>query len=300
MKVYPFKVSVRLMTYMQESYIKDTMDSIMMQQTNFPVQVVVGDDFSTDNTLQIIKSYKDSENIKIHILNRKYKDEYWQKRQKLGRLYNFLNIIENCTGEYIALLDGDDYWTDPLKLQKQADFLDENPKVVLSYHHFKNKFSKYAEGSLNYYEPINKPLLKSRTLTVMFRNIIGNYPKSLLKAPNGDQTFKFYLSQFGEFKSIDNVKPSIRLIHNDGVMSNQNIETRLNRGLKTMLVIFKTFCNTKYAALVKKRIYHFRYKINWLKFSRTYNPIFLFKSIKFLFLKTLLKYKIRFLKLNSV
>ena len=86
-----------------------------------------GDDFSTDRTLDIVKSYQNSESIEIKILERKKGDSYWQRRQKLGRLYNFINILDNCTGKYVALLDGDDYWTDPYKLQKQVDFLEQNP-----------------------------------------------------------------------------------------------------------------------------------------------------------------------------
>ncbi|MFW5793379.1 MAG: glycosyltransferase [Bacteroidota bacterium] len=121
-------VSVRLMTYNQADFIKDTIDGIMIQRTNFFVEVVVGDDFSTDDTLKIIRSYSDKKNIKIRILNRSIGDEYWQIRQRLGRLNNFTNTIENCKGKYIALLDGDDYWSDPYKLQKQVDFLEENPE----------------------------------------------------------------------------------------------------------------------------------------------------------------------------
>jgi glycosyltransferase involved in cell wall biosynthesis len=117
-----YKLSVRLMTYMHEPFIKQAMNVIMMQKTDFKIEVVVGDDFSTDQTLEIIKSYKNTESIDVKILKREKGDEYWQKRQKLGRVYNFSNISENCIGKYIDLLDVDDYWKDPLKLQKQVDF----------------------------------------------------------------------------------------------------------------------------------------------------------------------------------
>ena len=129
-----YKLSVRLMTYMHESFVNQAMDGIMMQKTDFKIEVVVGDDFSTDRTLEIIKLYKNTESIDVKILKREKGDEYWRKRQKLGRLYNFTNILENCTGKYIALLDGDDYWTDPLKLQKQVDFLEANKEYSLCYH----------------------------------------------------------------------------------------------------------------------------------------------------------------------
>lgn len=125
------KVSIRLMTYNQEAYIRQAMDGIMMQQVSFPVEVVVGDDFSSDKTLDIIRTYASTKLIKINILERKKGDDYWIKRQQNGRLYNFENIIEQCSGRYIALLDGDDYWCDPLKLQKQADMLDQNDNLAM-------------------------------------------------------------------------------------------------------------------------------------------------------------------------
>jgi len=89
-----YKLSVRLMTFMHERFIKQAMDGIMMQKTNFKFEVVVGDDFSADRTLEIIKSFKNTESIDIKILKREKEEEYWQKRQKMGKLYNFTNILK--------------------------------------------------------------------------------------------------------------------------------------------------------------------------------------------------------------
>ena len=122
------------MTYNHGEFIKEAMNGIMMQETSFPIEVVVGDDFSTDNTLNIIREFSNTENIDIHILDRPRGEDYDLKRQELGRLYNFQNIIENCKGKYIAILDGDDYWTDPLKLQKQVDFLENNKAYSIITH----------------------------------------------------------------------------------------------------------------------------------------------------------------------
>jgi glycosyltransferase involved in cell wall biosynthesis len=134
---------------MHEPFIRQAMDGIMMQKTDFKVEVVVGDDFSTDGTLEIIKSYNNTDSIDIKILHRRKGGDYWRKRKKLGRLYNFTNILENCTGKYIALLDGDDYWTDPLKLKKQVDFLEKNEKynLVTSY------ITRYNQNENLFIEP---------------------------------------------------------------------------------------------------------------------------------------------------
>ncbi|WP_417372073.1 glycosyltransferase family 2 protein, partial [Gelidibacter japonicus] len=74
-------VSVRLMVYNNEPYIREAVESILMQKTEFRVEIVVGDDFSTDNTLKIIRSYEDTEKINIRILDRPVGGEYWRKRK---------------------------------------------------------------------------------------------------------------------------------------------------------------------------------------------------------------------------
>lgn len=122
-------VSVRLMTYNQEEFIGKALDSIMNQKTNFCFEVVVGDDFSSDRTMDILQSYKDTEKIKIRILKRKKEDEYHQKRKKYGRIYNFVDILMHCKGRYIAPIDGDDFWVSDEKLQRAVDVLEANDGI---------------------------------------------------------------------------------------------------------------------------------------------------------------------------
>lgn len=155
---YKYKVSVRLMCYNQEKFIRAAMDSIFMQKVDFPVEVVVGDDFSGDETLNIIRGYKDTEFITVRVLERKVGDEYWKARKERGRLFNYLDILRNCNGKYIALLDGDDYWTDELKLKKQVDFLERNPGYSIVSHeahtskfNVKNSYNGFVSILLNNY-----------------------------------------------------------------------------------------------------------------------------------------------------
>ncbi len=127
------KLSVIVRTYNVARYIKKTLDSILKQQVNFSYEVVIGNDFSTDNTLEIVQEYKEKYPDIIRVLERKIGDKYYKNRQKFSIPgYNLVNLIQNSKGRYIAVLDGDDYWNDPLKLQKQVDFLEKNPDYGLT------------------------------------------------------------------------------------------------------------------------------------------------------------------------
>ncbi|MCF6222629.1 MAG: glycosyltransferase [Flavobacteriaceae bacterium] len=201
---YKCLVSIRLMTYNHSEFIIDALDGINKQKTNFIFEVVIGDDFSTDNNLEIINQYYfTNKNLRINILERKIGDDYWIKRQKYGRLYNFTNIIENCSGKYIALLDGDDYWTDPLKLQKQVDFLEANPTYGLVHTDLDILYQKLDKVVQSHYKNIgltiptgniyNELLVKNTisTLTVMFKNSII---KDFLK--NEKELFSFGMGDY--------------------------------------------------------------------------------------------------------
>jgi glycosyltransferase involved in cell wall biosynthesis len=113
----PF-VSIFMMTYNHERYIAKALDSILSQKVNFDYEIVLGEDCSSDKTREIVLSYK-----------RKYADliKLLLHDQNLGASNNQIVVIEKCTGKYIAILEGDDYWIDPYKLQKQVDFLEANP-----------------------------------------------------------------------------------------------------------------------------------------------------------------------------
>ena len=121
----PLTVSVCVMSYNLEKYISEALDSILMQKVNFRYNIIIGDDCSTDNTPKILQEYAT-----------KYPDKFTLLLQKsnLGILENFAATLKVCDGKYLALLDGDDYWTDPLKLQKQVDFLEANKEYSMVFH----------------------------------------------------------------------------------------------------------------------------------------------------------------------
>lgn len=216
------------MTYNHEQFIRAAMDSVVSQIADFNVQVVVGDDFSTDNTLDIVRQYNNTANIHIKILERKKGDAYWQKRQQLGRLYNFTNIVSHCSGKYIALLDGDDYWTDPHKLQKQVDFLEANPEYVACYHPVKvvdetNREIRKSKSSFIHNHDLSQgEMIMGRVMSILslcFRNVIQEFPDEYYKSPTGDNFISSLLGNYGKGKYLPDIKPSAYRVHSGGMWS---------------------------------------------------------------------------------
>ena len=119
------KVSVCIITYNHARFIGQALESALMQKTNFDYEIVIGEDCSTDNTGLICKKYAEMYPDKIRLL---------QNDKNLGVIENFKRTLYACKGEYVALLEGDDYWTDELKLQKQVDFLESNRDYAIVFH----------------------------------------------------------------------------------------------------------------------------------------------------------------------
>ncbi len=191
------KVSILISTYNHESFISDTIEGILSQKTDFPYRVIIGEDCSTDRTGEICLRYQSRHPNRITVLDR---------TANLGMNGNFIDAWKHCTGKYIAVCEGDDYWTDPSKLQKQIEFLDANPDFAISFHRVAvendqgqctghspdgdfNPITSFEDLALRNYIP---------TLSCVFRNglfgeipewfvglAVGDYPLHLLNAAHG-------------------------------------------------------------------------------------------------------------------
>ena len=118
------RVSVGILTYNQTQYIRQCLDSILMQVTDFDYEIVVGDDASSDGTLDILREYAS----KVNQVGEKLKSfRVIESKKNEGIAMNYKKVMEACKGKYIALCEGDDYWTDARKLQVQVDFLETHP-----------------------------------------------------------------------------------------------------------------------------------------------------------------------------
>lgn len=157
-------VSIVCTTFNQKKFIKDTLDGFLIQKTTFPIEIIVHDDASSDGTSEIIKAYE-----------RKYPHLFkpiYQIENQYSKKVNIANkfIFPRIKGKYIATCEGDDYWIDPLKLQKQVDFLEEYKEYALVYTDI-NRIDE--DGNI-----IDREFLKSNHTP-----IDGTFEEYLIKAP---------------------------------------------------------------------------------------------------------------------
>ena len=118
-------VSICCITYNHEKYIEEALDSFLMQETDFPFEIVVDDDCSTDNSAEVLKKYIKKFPTLMNVRLRE---------KNVGMMANSMGNMQRAKGKYIALCEGDDYWTDANKLQIQLDLMTENPECYLSFH----------------------------------------------------------------------------------------------------------------------------------------------------------------------
>ena len=126
-------VSVLIITYNHEKYIAKAIESVLMQNTDFGYEILIGEDDSSDNTRQICKEYAAKYPDEIRLFLNDRKNVIYIEGQPPG-LTNIVNLLKKASGKYIAICEGDDYWTDPHKLQKQVDFLEKNSDYVITTH----------------------------------------------------------------------------------------------------------------------------------------------------------------------
>lgn len=169
------QVSICMVTYNHEKWIAQAIESVLMQKIDFDYELLIFNDCSTDNTAVIIDHYKNAHSEKIKVTHR---------AKNLGLERNFSDALNQCNGKYIAILEGDDYWSDPEKLQRQYEILENDPSIVLCSHNathrledaggkLENNF-KYKH-SFRFDQEANLRNWATQPLTCFFRNIIEDY-----------------------------------------------------------------------------------------------------------------------------
>lgn len=294
-------VSICCITYNHEKYISDAIESFIMQKTSFPVEIIIHDDASSDNTTNIIREYEKKYPELFTCIFQK-ENQYSKGIRGIAAQFTFLL----ARGKYIALCEGDDYWTDPYKLQKQVDFLEANSDYGVVhgncniYIEKNNKWIYNANKNLKNNVKINSKTelfnlivngdYKIRTCTVLFRReLIDRINLEGLNFLMGDTPLWINFSLITGFKYFDEIWGVYRVIQ--GSVSNpikkierarfalSMAEMRVFYSIKYDIHITKKLAKRYNKALIEYKIYSPEYKELYSLIKPTRFQYFKFKNI---------------------
>ncbi|GAA4321114.1 glycosyltransferase family A protein [Pontixanthobacter gangjinensis] len=249
-------VSVLVQTYNHENFLKQCLDSILDQKTNFDFEILLGEDNSTDSTRNICIEYakKYPEKIRLFL-------HYDENKIKVNGIitgnFNALFNFYNAKGRYIAFCEGDDYWTDPYKLQKQAGFLEKNGAYSLCFHPYK----VLQHGSIPDPGLIEQPTtditseelqqLKQHPLlsTVCFRNSLASLPSQIPEIINVDSFLLSLLGGKGDAKYISEIRPGIYRKHQEGIWAGRFREKKFLSKIHTYTKLKEFYVDRKIISL---------------------------------------------------
>lgn len=283
------EVIVWVFTYNHKDYIKECLDSIIIQKTTFGYEVIVHDDASNDGTEEIVREYaaKYPQIIK----------PMYEKENQYSKNEAYTNYLLNSrtTAKYYAICDGDDYWIDPYKLQKQYTILESDPSISMCHHNF---YQLYPDGRKELREkkvPQRQDLLSLasfnnvQTLTMFFRNNPPLIPKELEDKPQYTAFWAMRLAEIGDIYYLD--EPLAVYRYNEGgIYGMQNGERRFKMAVSNidlMIQWYSILGDIKVATVLKKRARKLCYSYI-IHFLRRFNFSALFYANK----KLLSYYKI--------
>ncbi len=254
-------VSISCITYNHEKFISDAIEGFLMQKTTFPVEILIHDDASTDKTPHIISKY---EKKYPEIIKPIYqKENQYSKGIKPGLINR-----KRALGKYIALCEGDDYWTDPYKLQKQTEFLENDINCCLvacntmevdvnkNVSHIRNRVY-FADGknhrSLSFEDIAGAPVIPFHTSSVIFRNINYQLPGFFNQVLNGDYYLFSIIALKGKVVCLKDCMSAYR--KNPGSLTqNYRFDLQFFNKINSDLKKFERFVGEKNAPALRKKI----------------------------------------------
>lgn len=220
-------LSICCITYNHENFIRQALDGCLMQQTNFPIEIIIHDDASTDNTANIIREYQEKH---PHLI----KTILQRENQYSAMGFGFIsNVFKETQGKYIALCEGDDYWTDPLKLQKQVDLLEANPDYSLVAHPtqvLEVNTGEFLEGGIIGYISNNEtqsrdwsvlewPTFRLPTASLVLRATVIRKYQEISPIYSSDMLIVYTAASVGKIRCFSEAM-SVYRIHDGGMWSN--------------------------------------------------------------------------------
>ena len=274
------KLSICCITYNHEKFIAAALNSFLMQNLSFDYEIIISDDHSKDNTSQILSDYKTKYPDKIKLL---------LNEQNIGMMPNFIKALNNCRGEYIAICDGDDYWTDNSKLQKQVDFLDAHKDHVVSSHStiVLNKNKKYLY-------PPNVPFAKKKlhntfllpdyiqnffchSSSIVFRrSMLKPFPDWYKNVFSGDGFLMLLLALEGKIHYLN--EPMSIYLYNNSSISNYVSLIEINKNFEKHLKLFNEYSGYKFSKEINAKIFALSFGVNFYNYNYLKKLKFFFKN----------------------
>lgn len=229
------KLSICCITYNHEQFIAQAIESFLMQETDFDFEIVIGEDCSNDSTRSIIQSFADRYPGKFRLL---------LHEKNIGMIPNFYATMSACTGEYIAICEGDDYWTDPKKLQIQVDWMDRHSDYTFCLHRvarrkagiFQDYFPEIFEDTICTMEG----LIQHWNIAIgsmVFRRSLLPGKELMLSAKVGDQSLCYGIAAKGKYFYMGRCMGDYRY-HAGGITNNAEIYWDVER-VRMFLVLSK-------------------------------------------------------------
>jgi len=262
-------VSICCITYNHEKFIEDAMEGFLIQETDFPFEILINDDASTDQTAAIICEYEQKYPNLVKSIYQK--ENQFSKGQK--PLIDF--VLPRAAGKYVALCEGDDYWTDPCKLQRQVDFLEDHPNYSACFHPV-----KWLENGILRNAPYKPTIIKdfytendvlenilqiTVCSTVFLRSSLKDLPEWFSIVPYGDNVIHLLNARNGRIGYINEVMATYRR-HEKGLYGG---ESEFNRAVKTIQAFSIIGKNFQYQdnIFLKKRLLDLYLKLGKISFS---------------------------------
>lgn len=258
-------VSVCMITYNHEKYIAEAIEGVLMQEVDFPIELLIADDASPDRTAQIVEEY-------INNHPKGYWINYYRHTENKGMMHNFVWALEKCKGKYIALCDGDDYWIDSKKLIRQVNFLESNPDFSIVSHYAKkmslneNTYKIVGKLEQDVFD-INYPKFRFYALptaSLLFRKIIS-YPDWIFNAYGGDRAIIYICCYLGKLRIMDFIGSFYR-IHPGGIEQyyEKYPDKKFYRNINEYLV-YVNFARNRFKVVLFKMI-----TLNFISLSKLY------------------------------
>jgi glycosyltransferase involved in cell wall biosynthesis len=253
MSTSSYKVSVLVITYNHERFIAQALHSALAQSVDFPIEIVVGDDRSTDGTVKVIQEIAARASVPVRLIDRP---------QNVGFHRNLVDTLAACGGQYVAVLEGDDFWTDSSKLQRQVQFLDQHPDYSAAAHNVvKSWDSEPARSEL--YCAAGLPtkltldhLLRADpvpTCSVMFRRgLIANFPDWFFKLPMADWPLHALNARHGPMYFDPRPMGAYR-VHAGGVWSRRTL-VQMHESLLAAHSAFRDAFGADHRALLQRMV----------------------------------------------